>query len=1069
MRPMQTLMLRLVRLLLLACAGSMLADPATAQSTRGFGITTSAAINNATPCTTPIIQTFTVTSNFIVGDVDLGFFATHTWRGDIRVALRSPAGTRQQLVDGEIDLTSGDNLNVRLNDGGSQLVNSDDPLANHSAAATPPYQHNFIPNAPLSVFNGQTSAGTWVLEVCDIFPGVDDGTFIRSDLYLTPQTSSSGTGATFVVANTNDSGQRSLRQAIIDANSATAEADTIAFAIAGAGPHTIALSGPLPPMLGAGDTIDGTTQPGTSCGNLWAGTPPSIRVHLTSGATGTGLHLEAANLTVRGLAITGFSPKVYIHPLASNANIQCNYIGLLPDGTRGVGSSWGVIVDGAGTAVGGLNPGEGNVISGNEAGVVTGNGSTNTAVRGNFIGTDPTGMLARPNTLRAINNSNGPATWRDITRNLISGNGGPGGIMLDADDRVTASDGRIRIQGNIIGFNRTQTALLRNTGDGILFEPGSISGVTIGGTAADQRNFIASDGDGIELQSVNSVAIYGNTIALSGGRGVLLNNASVVDIGGSSTGQGNIIGGNGSEGVYLTNSTSRVVIYGNLIQPITMLGSTVANGGSGVWLDRTSTVWIGTGTAVGRNVIGGNGRRAIQITGTNSAITIRGNYIGTDASGNVAVGNGQAMDLWTRDAVAFSTGNFTDINVFNNVLGGHAGALIEFWDSTASNVTIQGNSLGVGAGGASIMPADGVEPIIFIAGPTRSYSNMLIGGSAPGQGNIIANSANSGIRMESTGSNIQIVGNTIRNNASFGVTIFNNTRAAIISNRIFANGLLGIDLDENGVTANDAGDGDAGSNDLLNFPQGVSAWVISGNQLRYNFTLDAPAAANGYRIEFFANSAADASGFGEGERYLGHVDIAHAGGAQSYSGTITSLVPVAIGDIISATATRRTAGGTWDTTSEFSAVVTAQGVALLTVATMSDVFDPSPGEPYATPGKDLLLTTTVRNDGSGRTDADSIFALVSINPANDFLNAATTALSGVVGFSSASAELTFNPANDLRFSNSAQPPVNFGQCTYVPAAGYDPQVRHVCLNPKGRLPAGAPQGEFTVRVRVRVR
>ncbi len=1051
-----------------AVCGIAVQAPAAAQSTRSFGNTTSAAITNATPCTTPILRTFTVTSNFIVGDVDLGFFAPHTWRGDIRITLQSPAGTRQQLVDGDANITSGDNLNVRLNDGGSQLVNSDDPLANHSVAAAPPYQHNFIPNAPLAVFNGQTSGGTWVLEVCDIFPSVDDGTFIRSDLYLTPQTSSSGTGATFVVSSTADSGTATLRQAVIDANSTPAEADTIRFAIPGAGPHTITLSAALPTLTDNGLLIDGTSQPGTQCRDLWVGSGHDLRLNLRGNTGFNGFRMAGANQTIRGLSITGFSDGVELLASSNTATLQCNYIGLLANGTSSANAGRGVHVLGVSARVGGVDVGQGNVISSNSAyGVQTRGGSTDTAIRGNFIGTDAAGMVARGNGI-SINNQDGSATWRDITRNLVSGNGWPGGITLEPDDRVTPSNGQIRIQGNIIGFTRTLSAALRNGGDGLFFDAGSIAGLLIGGNTPAEANTITGEEDGVDLRSASNVMIRGNTIAASGARGLHLNNVSTAEIGGSSAGQGNSIGGNASDGIYLTNSSSNITILGNLVQPITILGNTLPNGGNGVWLDRTSNVTIGNGTAAGRNVIGGNRRRAIQSTDTNSAITINGNYIGTDASGNAAVGNGQGMDIWTRDAVTFSSGNFTGINIVNNVVGGHAGALIEFWDTTASNVTIQGNSLGVGVGGASIMPTDGIEPIIFVGGPTRNYSNLLIGGSGLGQGNIIANGANSGIRMESTGSAIQVVGNTIRNNASVGVAIFNNTRAAVISNRIFANGLLGIDLDDNGVTANDAGDGDGGSNDLLNFPQSVSAWVISGNQLRYNFTLDAPAAANGYRIEFFANSAADPSGHGEGERYLGHVDIVHPGGMQSFSGTITSLMPVAIGDIISATATRRTAGGAWDITSEFSAVVTAQGIAVLTVVTASDVFEPSAGNPFATPGNDLLLTTTVNNVGNGSTDADSIFAVVSINPANAFLNAVTSALSGVVGFNSASPGLTFNPANDLRFSNAAQAPTAFAQCTYTPVAGYDPQVRHVCLNPKGTLPTGSPQSTFNVRVRVRV-
>jgi hypothetical protein len=547
-----------------------------------------------------------------------------------------------------------------------------------------------------------------------------------------------------------------------------------------------------------------------------------------------------------------------------------------------------------------------------------------------------------------------------------------------------------------------------------------------------------------------------------------LNNVNAVEIGGSSAGQGNSIGGNGSEGIYLTNTSTNITILGNLVQPVTILGSTLANGGNGIWLDRTSNVTIGNGTAAGRNVVAGNARRAIQSTDTNSAITINGNYIGTDASGNVAVGNAQGMDMWTRDAVTFSFGNVTGLNILGNVMGGHAGALIEFWDTSANNVVIQGNSFGVGANGASIMQADGVEPIIFAGGPTRSYSNVLIGGTEPGQGNIIANSANSGIRLESTGSNIQIIGNTIRNNAAFGVAIFNNTRAAIVGNRIFANGLIGIDLNDDWVTQNDAGDGDSGSNDLLNFPQITRAVVTAANQLRYNFTLDAPAAANGYRVEFFANTAADPSGFGEGERLLGAVDIVHGGGARSFSGTLTTLEPVAIGNSITATATRRTAGGTWDITSEFSAVATADGVATLSVSMTSEVFDPSAGNPFATPSNDILLTTTVSNNGNGSTDEDSLFVAIAISPDIAFFNDVTSALGGVAGFATAAPALTFTAGTDLRFSNSAAAPSSPAQCTYTPTAGYDPAVRHVCVNPKGTLPSGDPEGQFTLQLRARI-
>lgn len=919
MRPLRTLMTRLVAMLLLALAGSMLADPAMAQSTRVFSNTSSAAINSSTSCTTPVIRTFTVTSNFLIGDVDLGMLASHTFRNDIRVTLQSPAGTRQQLVEGDEFVFVGANFNVRLNDGGTQIVNTEAVETNHSTGPAPPYQHNFIPNASLSVFNGQQSAGVWQLEICDVFPSADDGTFLRADLYLTPATSSSGTGATFVVANTNDSGLRSLRQAVLDANATPAEADLIAFAIPGAGPHTITLSTPLPAFLGAGDMIDGTTQPGASCGDLWAGTPPNLLIHLTAGSIGTGLHLEAANLTVRGLAITGFTNKVYLHPFASNVSIRCNYIGLLPDGTRGSGNTPGLVVEGAGTVIGGLNPGDGNVISGNNFAVWTLNSSTNTAVRGNFIGTNPTGMSAISNE-RGINHVNGSGSWRDITRNLIAGSTFSE-ISLDGDDTVTASNGLIRIQSNVIGYNRTLSAKLQaGSASAILFAPGSISNVLIGGDAT-QGNVIGSLISGIEIVNGSNITIQGNTIAGSGTNGIRLGNVSGATIGGTAAGLGNVIGGNGGMGILLESGSNNITIVGNTIGAATVAGTTANNTIHGIRMANVSNISIGNGTAGGRNIISGNGARAIMGSGTTSGITINGNYIGTDATGNAAVANGWNEGATVRDAISFDQGgSFSNIAVLNNVIGGYGAALVEVWSSTATGVTIQGNSLGVGANGTSPIVSGNIEELIHIGGGSPgNYSNVLIGGTEPGQGNLLANGGRGGIFLFVSGTNNRVTGNTIRNNAAQGIRLLSPTIASVLGNNIFANGGLGIDLNSDGVTLNDPGDGDSGANNLLNFPEITALNSAAGGQLAYAFTLDVPAESNGYRIDFYRNSNADPTGFGEGEQWLGFIDTgAHGGGAVAYNGTFAPLAPVSTGALVSATATRKTGPASYAETSEFN-------------------------------------------------------------------------------------------------------------------------------------------------------
>ena len=72
---------------------------------------------------------------------------------------------------------------------------------------------------------------------------------------------SSAAAATLTVTSTADSGPGTLHQALLDSNASVGVLDTIAFAIPGAGVHTIAVSTDLPtatdPVI-----IDGTTQPG---------------------------------------------------------------------------------------------------------------------------------------------------------------------------------------------------------------------------------------------------------------------------------------------------------------------------------------------------------------------------------------------------------------------------------------------------------------------------------------------------------------------------------------------------------------------------------------------------------------------------------------------------------------------------------------------------------------------------------------------------------------------------------------------------------------------------------------
>ena len=151
--------------------------------------------------------------------------------------------------------------------------------------------------------------------------------------------------------------------------------------------------------------------------------------------------------------------------------------------------------------------------------------------------------------------------------------------------------------------------------------------------------------------------------------------------------------------------------------------------------------------------------------------------------------------------------------------------------------------------------------------------------------------------------------------------------------------------------------------------------------------------------------------------------------------------------------------------------VTIAGTAIYHVAKSSTVLDVSGLGRFAIPGNDVVYTITVTNTGTAPSSADSTFVLDSLPPEVVFFNGDIDdagPATGAVYFTQNGAGLSFSNATDLKFSDSDSPPAAFSSCTYVPAAGYDPMVRHVCLNPKGEMASGSPAPSFNLQLRVRI-
>jgi len=568
--------------------------------------------------------------------------------------------------------------------------------------------------------------------------------------------------------------------------------------------------------------------------DLWGGGGHDLRVSLGVVTNGTGLTVQADNVTIKGLSITGGQIGIRSDPGVSGLTVQCNYIGIAPDGT-GAGQRNGLgrslrIRENSNVTIGGPNGADGNVIGdSNDTGIFFWIGGSNISVQNNFIGTDPTGTVARTNNVTGVYFQGGSSfTVSEISNNLISGNGGAG-IGSAATQMIDAASGTWLIQGNTIGANRTATAALPNGTHGVDLQGGLIINLTLGGTAAGDRNIISGNtANGLNFVALANTDILGNFIGV------------------------------GSDG-----------------------STALSNGGEGIFVFVSNGVNIGNGTTGGRNVISGNGSFGLSTTSP-SNLTLRGNYVGTNAAGTAALGN-------SASGILISGGSGTTIGGAStgegNLVAGNAqsGIVVR---SSASDVVVEGNTIG------------------FAADQNTPLGN-----------------GHSGVWV-SDASSASIFDNLIGNNGNDGVTAVDaGTTAAIYANEIVNNTDIGIDVVSNGVSPNDVGDADAGPNDLLNFPVLTEVRSDGTTSIEIDFTLDVPNnPTHGYRIDFFKNTAADSSGHGEGEIHLGFIDITHGGGNLSFTGqTLTANEAVSSSDIISATATRKTGPSTYDITSEFSA------------------------------------------------------------------------------------------------------------------------------------------------------
>jgi Bacterial Ig domain/Periplasmic copper-binding protein (NosD) len=447
------------------------------------------------------------------------------------------------------------------------------------------------------------------------------------------------------------------------------------------------------------------------------------------------------------------------------------------------------------------------------------------------------------------------------------------------------SAGGDTVTGDFIGTDPTGTIAEGNSNGVEIDNTGSN---VIGGTTPDARNVISGNGnEGITIFNGSSGnQIFGNYIGtdatglngLSNFEGIQLASAPNTAIGSPTPGAGNLISGN-YYGVYAfdgsTGGPDNSSIQGNLIGTDATGLAPLGNFYSGMLFFGGADLLIGGSVAGAGNVISGT-RFGDGIDIETSSVLIEGNFIGTDQTGTVAVPNGSDGVVVFYFVTGVTIGG-TAAGA-GNVISSNAGSGIYI---LGSNTLVQNNVIGSDVTGT--LPLGNGSDGVTIAGYSFSPSaNNTIGGTATGAGNIIANNGGAGVNVLDPDDSGLNVGN------------------AILSNSIYNNAALGIDLGGNGVTQNHNGGLITGPNGYQNYPV-LSSATSSSTQTTINGSLNG-AASTTYLIQFFSNTTADPSGYGQGQNYLGSTSVTtDSTGNVNFSATLN--VDLAAGQFISATAT----------------------------------------------------------------------------------------------------------------------------------------------------------------------
>jgi hypothetical protein len=466
---------------------------------------------------------------------------------------------------------------------------------------------------------------------------------------------------------------------------------------------------------------------------------------------------------------------------------------------------------------------------------------------------------------------------------ITAGNSTVKGLVIDhftgSGIALQGSGGNV-IAGNFVGVDSTGATAAANGGDGVSISGGSSTN-TVGGTTAAALNVLSANaGSGVEVSGsgANGNVVEGDYIG--------------TDVSGTlkTDGNGNPLG-NGNDGVAIHDGAANNTVGGTVSGALNVISANTANG---------------------VEVFGGGA--------TNNAV--QGNFIGTDVTGAVALGNGNDGVAIHDGAGNNIVGGRTGTTTASNVISGNTADGVEVFGGGANSNAVQGNFIGTDVtGGVALANGNDGVAIHDGAGSNTVGGPVIVAGTLR---NVISGNTANGVNIFTTSSNLvqgNLIGTAVNGTAALGnggngvllTNAFNNaigTASPLVGNVIAFNGADGVKVDTgtgNAVRANSIHDSTNLGIELVNGGNGnqaapaLTSAVTTGSSITIHGTLTA-AANTSYALDFFASPTANASGFGEGQQLLGSAtETTNGSGTVNFTLTFAASVPA--GQAISATAT----------------------------------------------------------------------------------------------------------------------------------------------------------------------